>query len=251
MGGTDLERTAPGWTDPDGTFAPFAVTVDIVLMTILRGDLRIFLIQRGTRPHLGAWALPGGFVMQSEPLDDAAQRILRQETGLASRPVHMEQVGTYGDPGRDPRTRVLSVAYWAIAPLLPPAYLDRGPPEDSTAIYAEFVPTAEIESGRMKLAFDHGQIVADALNRVRTGLETTRLAQRFCPPEFTISQLREVYEAVWGTRLDPANFQRKVLQREGFVAPLDKWRRPAGRGRPARLWAAERRETGDSGERGK
>ena len=229
------------WRHGEGAFAPFAVVVDVVLMTILRGELRIFLVQRGTRPQLGKWALPGGLVTSTEPLEDAALRVLHEETGIAPAPGHPEQLGAYGEPGRDARTRVVTVAYWAVAPLLSPAYLDRGLPETSTAIYAEFVPVPEIESGRLRLAFDHANLVSDALDQVRSRLETTTLARRFCPPEFTISQLREVYEAVWGTQLDAANFQRKVLQSDGFVAPLEKWQRPTGRGgRPARLWVAER-----------
>lgn len=221
-------------------FAPFAVTVDAVLMTLLRGELRIFLVQRGTSPHRGQWALPGGLVMRAERLEEAALRMVHTETGIGRAPNHLEQLGAYGHPKRDPRTRVVTVAYWAVAPLLSPAHFDVTPADDSTAIYAEFVPVPEIESGRLRLAFDHATIVADALETVRTSLETTTLARRFCPPEFTISQLREVYEAVWGTRLDAANFQRKVLQSEGFLAPLEKWRRSVGRGgRPARLWVAE------------
>lgn len=221
-------------------FSTFAVTVDVALLTILRGELRIFLVQRGTRPHRGAWALPGGLVMKSETLEDAALRMLIEETGIVRKPVHLRQLGAYGDPGRDPRTRVVTVAYWAVAPLLSPAYFDLRPAESSTALYVEFVPVPEIESGRLRLAFDHARIVADALDEVRSSLETTTLARRFCPPEFTISQLREIYEAVWGTQLDAANFQRRILRSEGFIAPLEKWRRPARRGgRPARLWEAE------------
>ena len=221
-------------------FATFAVTVDVVLMTILRGELRVFLVQRGTRPHRGTWALPGGLVMRSEALEDAALRMLLEETGIARKPVHLEQLGAYGDPGRDPRARVVTVAYWAVAPLLSPAYYDVRPVEGGTAIYVEFVPVPEIESGRLRLAFDHERIVADALDQVRSSLETTTLARRFCGPEFTIRQLREVYEAVWGTRIDAANFQRTILRSDGFVAPLKKWKRPKGRGgRPARLWEAE------------
>ena len=213
-----------------GDFASFAVTVDVVLMTILRGELRIFLVQRGTPPHQGEWALPGGLVMQSEALEAAALRMVREGTGIAHEPGHLEQLGAYGDPARDPRTRVVTVAFWAVAPLLSASYFDLGPGEDSTAIYLEFVPVPEIESGRIRLAFDHGRIVSDALDQVRSSLETTTLARRFCPPQFTISQLREVYEAVWGTRLDAANFQRRILQSEGFVAPLEKWAQPMGGG---------------------
>ena len=221
-------------------FTAFAVTVDVVLMTILRGELRIFLVQRGMRPHQGEWALPGGLVMKSEPLEKAALRTVYEQTGITREPGHMEQLGAYGDPKRDPRTRVVTVAYWAVAPLISPSYFDLRLSEDSNAIYVEFVPVPEIESGRLRLAFDHSRIVADALDQLRSSLETTTLARRFCLPEFTISQLREVYEAVWGTRLDAANFQRRILQSEGFVAPLEKWQRQTGRGgRPARLWEAE------------
>ena len=115
-----------------------------------------------------------------------------------------------------------------------------GPEEAGAPRYVEFVPVPEIESGRLSLAFDHGRIITDAVTALRSSFETTTAARRFCPPEFTITQLRKVYEAVWGTRLDPANFQRRILRSEGFISPLDKWTRPAGKGgRPARLWEAE------------
>ena len=231
------EQARPRATEDD--FTLFAVTVDVILTTILRGELRVLLIQRGAPPHEGQWALPGGRVKEAEPLAAAAERIAHEVTGFARPPRHLEQLGAYGDPGRDPRMRVVTVAYWAIAPLSPPSAFDRMP-NASGAAYAEFVPLAEIESRRIRLAFDHGRIVADALEWARSSLETTTVARRFCPREFTISQLREVYEAVWGARLDAANFQRRVLRSDGFIAPLDKWRRTAGRGgRPARLWEAE------------
>lgn len=233
----DPNRTS-GYTPAD--FAPFAVTVDVVLMSILRGELRVLLIQRGTPPYKGEWALPGGLVMQSEPLEEAALRIVHERSRIVCRRRHLEQVGAYGDPARDPRTRVVTVAYWAVAPPSSPLCLDPGSTGQGGPAYAEFVPVPEIESGRLRLAFDHARIIADALSEVRSGLETTTLARRFCPPEFTISQLREVYEAVWGAPLDAANFQRRILQSDGFVTPLEKWSRPAGKGgRPARLWKAE------------
>lgn len=233
----DPSRTS-GYTPTD--FAPFAVTVDVVLMSILTGELRVLLIQRGTPPYKGAWALSGGLVMQSEPLEEAALRIVYEQSGIVFKRFHLEQVGAYGDPARDPRTRVVTVAYWAVAPPSSRLCLDPGSAGQGGPAYAEFVPVPEIESGRIKLAFDHARIISDALSEVRSGLETTTLARRFCPPEFTISQLREVYEAVWGTPLDAANFQRRILQSGGFVTPLEKWSRPAGkRGRPARLWEAE------------
>ena len=233
----DPDRTS---ADASADFAMFAVTVDVILMSIRRRELRILLVQRGTPPYKGGWALPGGLVMKSEPLEEAAQRVVYEQSGIVLRRGHLEQVGAYGDPGRDPRTRVVTVAYWAVAPSSSSPCLDPESEGRGTPAYVEFVPVPEIESGRMKLAFDHARIVAGALNEVRSSLETTTLARRFCPPEFTISQLREVYEAVWGAPLDAANFQRRVLQSEGFITPLDKWSRPSGKGgRPARLWEAE------------
>lgn len=230
----------PTSADTSGDFATFAVTVDVVLMSILQRELRILLVQRGTPPYKGGWALPGGLVMRSEPLEEAAQRIVYEQSGIVLRRRHLEQVGAYGDPGRDPRTRVVTIAYWAVAHPSPPWRSDPGSAGRGMPAYVEFVPVPEIESGRMKLAFDHARIVADALGDVRADLETTTLARRFCPTEFTISQLREVYEAVWGAPLDAANFQRRILQSEGFITPLEKWSRPSGKGgRPARLWEAE------------
>ena len=235
----DSGGRARGRRGGDEGFASFAVVVDVVLMTIVRRELRVFLIQRGIRPKLGRWALPGRLVAPFEHLEGAAARVLAEETELAHARRGLEQLGTYGEPKHGAGRRVLTVAYWTIAPISSDAGGDPGLPDTSTAIYAEFVPVSEIESGRLRLAFDHGRIVADALAQVRSRLETTTLARRFCPPEFTISQLREVYEAVWGTQLDAANFQRRVLQNEGFLAPLEKWHRTAGSGRPARLWVAE------------
>ena len=226
MGGRHSEHSARHRRVTAESFAPFAVTVDVILMTILRGELRIFLIQRGTRPHLGEWALPGGLVMTPEPLEEAALRMVHRETGLAARPVHVEQLRTYGNPARDPRTRVLTVAYWAVAPLLSPGYFDRGLIETSTAIYAEFIPVPEIESGRLRLAFDHARIVSDALGQVRSRLETTTLARRFCPPEFTISQLREVYEAVWGRSSTRRTFSARCCRARGSWR---RWRSGGGR----------------------
>ncbi len=233
----DPGRTS-GYTLAD--FSMFAVAVDVVLMSIQQRELRILLVQRGTPPYRGGWALPGGLVMKSEPLEEAAQRVVYEQSGIVFRQGHLEQVGAYGDPQRDPRTRVVTVAFWAVAPQSSHPCLDSGSAGPGAPAYLEFVPVPEIESGRLKLAFDHAHIVADTLERVRANLETTTLARRFCPDEFTISQLREVYEAVWGGPLDAANFQRRILQSEGFVSPLEKWRRPAGRGgRPARLWQAD------------
>ena len=220
----------PSDYDPHA-FPPFAVTVDIVVMTFTENDLRVLLIRRAVPPFRDSWALPGGFVHPDEDLDTAAARELAEETSISQEPGHLEQFGTYGHPDRDPRMRVVSVGYWAIVPDLPT------PKGGSDAAYAELVPVAELESGRIRLAFDHDRIVADGIARARSRLEDTTIATRFCPPEFTISDLRRVYDAVWDSELDPGNFQRKVKQTAGFLKPIKQTTRSGDKGgRPAALW---------------
>lgn len=213
-----------------GGFPPFAVTVDIAVFTIRDDALQILLIERGEEPFLGAWALPGGFVLPKEDLDRAAARELEEETGVRPGSGHLEQLASYGDPERDPRMRTVTVAYWAICSDLP---VLRG---GGDATRAGLVPVEKIERGKIRLAFDHERIVKDAVERTRAKLEYTALAARFCPPEFTISQLRRVFETVWNTRLDPGNFQRNVQKRAAFNRQL-RISPPAGRGRPAALWS--------------
>jgi 8-oxo-dGTP diphosphatase len=196
--------------DP-GEFPPVAVTVDVVALTIRDGALHVLLVERGGPPFTGWRALPGGFV-QEETLDAAALRELTEETGLrpgegALDRVHLEQLRSYGDPGRDPRMRVMSVAYLAFAPSLP------DPRAGGDARAAAWVPVAEAR----ELAFDHAAILADGLDRARSKLEYTPLATAFAGPEFTIGELRQIYTAVWGEELHAGNFHRKVLSVPGFV----------------------------------
>ena len=223
----------PEGYDPSA-FVPFAVTVDIVLMTVVDRRLKVLLIQRGHPPYEGAWALPGGFVQPDENLADAAARELFEETGIGHKRSHLLQLGSYGDPTRDPRMRVVSVAYGAIV-----ARLSEVPRGGSDAAHAELIPVAEVQSDRLPLAFDHRRIVDAAVDRLRAGLETTSVAHSFCPPEFTIRELREVYEAILQTELDSGNFQRKVTQRKGYITPTDRRVLPGeSGGRPATLWRA-------------
>lgn len=193
-----------------GDYPPVAVTVDVALFAIRRDALHVLLIKRGIEPFAGAWALPGGFVQPDEGLDAAAARELAEETGVAEDSVYLEQLRSYGSPGRDPRMRVVTVAYWGACAELP------SPMGGSDAAQAELVPVSDIEDGEIELAFDHGAIVSDALERVRAKLEYTALAARFCGSEFTISELRKVYETIWNTKLDPGNFQRKVRENRSF-----------------------------------
>lgn len=185
-----------------------AVTVDVVALTIRDNRLCVLLVERGEQPFAGQRALPGGFVRE-EALDDAALRELAEETDvrLVENRVHLEQLKTYGNPGRDPRMRIVSVAYLAFAPHLPEATAG------SDAARAYWVPVDEAKD----LAFDHDQILADGLERARDKLEYTPLATAFVGPEFTVSELRQVYAAVWGEELHAGNFHRKVLSVPGFV----------------------------------
>ncbi|MEH1014855.1 NUDIX domain-containing protein [Micromonospora sp. CPCC 206060] len=213
--------------DPQAGYPPFAVTVDLVVLTVRTEQLSVLLIRRGIPPHRGAWALPGGFVRTDETLAGAAARELAEETGLTGPVGHLEQLATYGDPGRDPRGRVVTVAHLALLPDLPT------PVAGTDAASAEWQPVDRVRTDR--LAFDHARILADGVERARAKLEYTPLATAFCPPEFTVAQLRTVYETVWGTRLDPRNFHRKVTGTPGFVVPAGR-ATEGDRGRPAQLF---------------
>ncbi len=241
-------------------YDPIAVTVDIVVLTIRGGELQVLLVERGEEPFKGSWALPGGFVRPrqgpagervEEDLAETAVRELAEEAGPRLRPAHLEQLGSYGAPGRDPRMRVISVAYLAFAPGLPEAQAgtdaadarwtpvsaviprgdaapypplrtpsgppDRTPPREDRPFSAAGRAAAGRRSGARPLAFDHAAILADGLERARAKLEYTPLATAFVTEPFTISELREVYQTVWGERLHAGNFHRKVLSVPGFV----------------------------------
>lgn len=214
--------------DPQG-FPPFAVTVDVVLLTVRAGRLSVLLVERDTHPFRGALALPGGFVRPAEDLDEAAVRRLEHETGVRRDTAHVEQLGAYGRPDRDPRMRVVSVAYLVFAPDLPPPVPGRGTRS------VEWVPVEGVDPAQ--LAFDHDEVLAAGVERARAKLEYTPLAAAFVGEELTIAELRRVYEAVWGRPLDPRNFYRKVTGTPGFLEPLGR-PAPVGPegGRPAALY---------------
>lgn len=205
-----------------------AVAVDLVVLTVRDDRLQVLTVTRGIPPQRGAAALPGGFVLPDEDLHDAAIRELHEETGLDPAPGHLEQLRTYGAPDRDPRMRVVSVAWLFLGPDLPL------PRAGSDAAAAAWTPLADLRRGD-GLAFDHDRILADGIERARAKLEYTPLAAAFCDQEFTVSQLRHVYEVVWDTRLDPRNFHRKVTSTPGFVVDTGRTE-SSGRGRPAALY---------------
>ena len=206
------------------------LTVDLVILTLRDSGLDVLLIERGVEPAAGMMALPGGFLRdETEPIPAAARRELSEEAGLDADALHLEEFGAYGDPGRDPRGRVVSVAYMAIMPRLP------DPVAGTDAADARWVRADDVLTGRLGLAFDHRRIVADGVERARRKLEDSALATAFCGPVFTISELQQVYEAVWGMPLDPRNFYRKIQGTRDFIIPADDAKR-AGTGRPARLF---------------
>ncbi|MFD3550045.1 NUDIX domain-containing protein [Streptomyces sp. NPDC058655] len=220
----------PGY-DPYA-FEPFAVTVDLAVFTVRGGQLHVLLIRRGQEPYAGAWALPGGFVLPRESAETAARRELAEETGLPQAAVaalHLEQLRTYSEPDRDPRMRVVSVAFTALVPDMPEPAADGG----GDAAHARWSPVGEAA----ELAFDHARILADARGRIGAKLEYTCLATAFCPPEFTLGELQAVYETVWDTTVDRPNFRRKVLATPGFVEAVPGAARlTGGRGKPAALY---------------
>lgn len=223
-------------TDDQSKYPAFAVAVDLVILTIREDALHVLLVKRGVEPYAARWALPGGFVHEAEDLDAAARRELVEETSVHLDAVHLEQLATYGKHDRDPRMRVVSVAYLALASELPE------PTAGSDAAAAEWRSAAQALRIRPRLAFDHNQILRAGLERARAKLEYTTLATAFCAEPFTMSDLRRVYEIVWGAELDPRNFHRKVRASDDFVVAVPAGRAVGGRGRPAQLFRAGRAE---------
>jgi 8-oxo-dGTP diphosphatase len=200
-----------------------ALTVDCVVFGYDEGELKVLLIERGLEPFKGKWALPGGFVRVDETLDEAARRELTEEAGLKD--VFLEQLYTFGSVKRDPRERVVSVAYYALVKLA------RHATKASTdAADARWFPISKVP----RLAFDHGDILETAVARLQGKVRYEPIGFELLPPKFTLSQLQLLYESVLGTELDKRNFRKKVL---GFdlLVPLDETQM-AGRHRPAQLF---------------
>src|SRR5438874_6322421 len=204
-----------------------ALTVDCVVFGFDEGELKVLLIERALEPFKGKWALPGGFVRVDETLDEAARRELEEEAGL--RNVFLEQLYTFGAVHRDPRERVVSVAYYALVKLA-----DFSTKAATDAADARWFPISKVP----RLAFDHADILATGLTRLKGKVRYQPIGFELLPPRFTLSELQHLYEAVLETELDKRNFRKKVLS-YGLLAPLKESQR-AGPHRPAQLFQFDR-----------
>jgi 8-oxo-dGTP diphosphatase len=199
-----------------------SVAVDLVIFTVRDGALQVLLIERGIPPFKGQWALPGGFILDQESLEEAARRELEEESGLKD--VYLEQLFTFGDPDRDPRGRVVAVAYYA---LTPPATLRAS----TDAAKAAWHPVARPP----KLAFDHARILRMGLERLRAKVGYSTVGFELLPKQFTLTELQALYEAILERPLDKRNFRKKMLSLGLLRSEGQK--RAAGAHRPARLYS--------------
>lgn len=226
-----------------------ACTVDMVIFTIRNGRLMVLLIKRRDKPFKGQWAIPGGFVdvgvghaprgKQGEGLDEAAARELLEETSLRRERdnVFLEQLYTFGTPGRDPRGRVITVAYYAL--ISPEAYHRVEAGDDAAEAEWFHVPDVIGETGGMGLAFDHDEILATAVDRIRGKIDyDPRLVRALLPEEFTAKEFRRVHEIVKGTTWDTSNFYKRWrrMVEDGRFEELDEMKEQRGAGRPAHLY---------------
>lgn len=203
-----------------------AVTVDVAVCTIFNNSLQVLLIKRTFAPFKHYWAIPGGFVgiQQKESLENAARRKLKEETGIEN--VFLEQLKTYGEPSRDPRMRVITVAYYALVPYsnLPAPRVQSSSTEEICWFPFENIPN--------RLAFDHTEILTDLLNRLRGKISYTPIAFSLLERQFTWAELQEVYEIVLGKKLITPNFRRKLLSMYQ-IEELEKKKKT--KGRPSKL----------------
>jgi 8-oxo-dGTP diphosphatase len=207
---------------------PF-VTVDVLVFTILEDQLKVALIKRAIPPYKNRWAIPGGFVHANESLEQAARREIEEEAGVHN--VFLEQLYTFGDPDRDPRGRVITVAYYALVPgerLTLTASTD--------AAEARWFAVDELP----RLAFDHSKIVQVALERLRGKLEYSNIAYALLPAQFRLSELQKVYEIILDTKLDKRNFRKKILSL-GLLEATPQVDR-SGAHRPAQLFRFKKKE---------
>ncbi len=192
-----------------------SLAVDVVLLTQVDGDMRVLLIRRREHPHKDTWTLPGAFVRPEESLDSAAARVVAEKAGVKD--VYLEQLYTFGSPGRDPRTRVISVAYYALA-----AWDRVRDIADAAGIALAGVDvpwqgeqggpvTLRIDGGAARVGFDHDDIIGMAIKRIRGKLDYAPIGYQLLPTEFTLLQLQQVHETIAGQRLNKDSFRRRML----------------------------------------
>ncbi|MDQ2996805.1 MAG: NUDIX hydrolase [Chloroflexota bacterium] len=204
-----------------------SLTVDVVIFTLQERELHVLLVKRKHWPFEGHWAIPGGFVNMDESLDRAARRELEEETGV--RDIYLEQLYTFGEPKRDPRMRVISVAYIALVSADTQTLR-----VSDESIDVRWFPVRALPGA---LAFDHDMILAAGLDRLRSKLEYTTLAFQLLPEVFSILELKHIYEQILGEELDKGNFYRKIKDAKVLE---DTGLRREGRGRPTSLYRFQR-----------
>lgn len=214
-------------------YPPLGVAVDVILFTVVEGRLEVLLTLRDAEPFCGCWSLPGGFVGEHESAEQAALRELSRKAGV--RDVYLEQLYTFTEPDRDPRSRVVSVAYFALVPAKDRDEGSRRAQWFPVGTHPETAGSPWVGHPKepLPLAFDHDRILACALARIRGKLDYAPIGFQLLPREFTLTELQQVYEAVLGGPVDKRNFRSKLL-RSGQLIELDRYR--TGSHRPARLY---------------
>ncbi|THH41839.1 NUDIX hydrolase [Neolewinella litorea] len=200
-----------------------AFTVDNVIFGFDEGELKVLLIRRSEEPYDNYWALPGYFVRQNEDLDEAAQRVLWETTGLQN--VYLEQLRTFGAPARHAFGRVITVAYYSLVKIA-----DFYPRADGLSREVAWHSLHEVG----ELAFDHARILETAIAHLQQSVRTRPVGFELLPPEFTLTELQHLYEAIWDTELEKRNFRKKILSMQ-LIIPLDRMQQGVSH-RPARLY---------------
>jgi len=200
-----------------------ALTVDVVIYTIQDNELKILLIQRNTDPYKDMWAIPGGFVLKGETLEQAAARELSEETGVKD--IYLEQLYSFGDPGRDPRGWVVTVAYFALI-----SSDNLKIEADTDAKDVKWFSVYDLP----RLAFDHDKILKLSLERLRAKLEYANVGFQLLPKKFTLTALQKTYEVILNKTMDKRNFRKKILS-FNIIKETDEFKRD-GNHRPARLF---------------